>query len=147
MFVTPNARLTATLVSITAVTTAPGNSRTIQSKTSNGANGRPASFHPAKEIATRLAARNRPATAPSVAAWNEGLLRRRGALGNGSGDRGRVGVMCAPARADGGHVGIHDRRQVQRDQLRDDQPAHDGKAQRTSRFAACAETKRDRHRT
>jgi len=46
--------------------------------------------------------------------------------------------------ADSGHVGVDDRRQVERDQLRDDQAADDGKSERPARFPAGAEAERDR---
>src|SRR5438105_2766471 len=64
MFVTPNTRLMATLDSIANVTRLPGSSRTIQSKMSKGANGRPAAFHPRKEIAMSAAVSTKPASAP-----------------------------------------------------------------------------------
>ena len=44
------------------------------------------------------------------------------------------------------HVGVDDRRQIQRDQLRDDEAADDGEAERPPRFAAGAVAERDRHR-
>src|SRR5215472_12195331 len=133
MLVTPNRRLTATLASMAAVTTAPGRRRTIQSKTSNGANGRPTTFHPRNDTAVRTALSRRPTSAPSTMA--ERALCGRGPSGDGSGAsgtgyRGRL-MSRAPARGNRGHVCIHDRRQIQGNQLRHDQPAYDGEPERT----------------
>src|SRR5436190_21226630 len=64
MFVTPKTRLVATVDSIANLTRPPGSSRTIQSKMSKGANGRPAAFHPRNDTATSAAVRTKPARAP-----------------------------------------------------------------------------------
>src|SRR4051812_4355601 len=82
MFVTPKARLIATVDSIANVTRPPGSSRTIQSKMSKGANGRPAAFHPRNETATSAAVRSKPARAPrrtnaDPSAAPSGLLKLR----------------------------------------------------------------------
>src|SRR5438105_15764868 len=73
MFVTPNTRLMATLDSIANVTKLPGSTRTIESKMSKGANGRPPAFHPRNDTATSAAVRTKPASAPRRA------IRVRGA--------------------------------------------------------------------
>src|SRR5580765_73350 len=139
MLVTPNVRPSATLVSMAAVTTAPGNRRTIQSKMSNGANGRPASFHPANETAVSVTVRRMPAIAPPAVCRQGRTSRGRRSFGYRAGDRGRVGVMGSPACAKCRHVGVHDGRQVQCNQLRDNQAADDGEAKRTARLASGAE--------
>src|SRR3954463_6620771 len=100
MFVTPTARLIATLESIANVTRPPGSSRTIQSKMSKGANGRPAAFQPRNETATSAAVSEKPVIAPA----RGDVSGCRGPFGG----RRDVNVMCSPARADRGHVGVDD---------------------------------------
>src|SRR5882672_10097829 len=126
MFVTPKTRLIATLDSIANVTRPPGSSRTIQSKMSKGANGRPAAFHPRNETATSAAVSKAPAQAPCP---------ERAKRVEGSGGRWDDDVMRSP-RANCGHVRVDHRRQIQRDQLRHDQAADDGQAERTPCLSA-----------
>src|SRR6185436_831507 len=112
MSVTPNRRLIPTLASIANVTTPPGSSRTIQSKMSKGANGSPNVFQPRNETATSAVVSTSPDHAPCA-----GVVLR------GGGSLRCVDVCGTPARANGRHIRIDDGRQVQRDELRDDQPA------------------------
>src|ERR1051325_8991051 len=120
MFVTPNTRLTATLDSIANVTSPPGSRRTNQSKMSKGANGRPAAFHPRYDTATSAAVRQNPTVAPSLS-------------GRGSFARD-VDVAGPPWRDNRRHVCVDDGRQIQGDQLRDDQDADHGEPERTPRL-------------
>src|SRR4051812_6452909 len=118
MFVTPKTRLMAMLDSIANVTRPPGSSRTIQSKMSKGANGRPAAFHPRNEMATSAEVSRNPAMAPSRGVG----LSRRG-LPCGPWGRSSVDVVGSPACADRRHVRVDDGRQIERDQLRHNQAA------------------------
>lgn len=79
-----NARITVTIVPMPKAMTRPGSTRVSRSKTSNGTNGSPATFHPKKRIpqsaAVTIAATNKPLKTPRCRNTFIAVPRSRSAL-------------------------------------------------------------------